>query len=819
MLIPAEGSPTSYIAVVGEAPGRREAEQGQAFVGPSGKLLWISLGRHGIYREDCYITNVIKDGIIRDPLLTLTPPQLHHYVDAIRAELSATSCNVYAALGKTALYALTGETAIDSWRGSLMQTTWGAKCIPTYHPAYLLRQPEKLKYFKSDIEFIAEECSTEQLVLPQRTLYTNPIVEEVEVFINYIIGNHELVSYDIETEMRTGVLLCVSLCVDPNYSISIPLHGQRYWEPQDYMRVVAALKRLFSDPHLIKIGHNETYDITGLRAMGIEVVPPYEDTMYMSHCLDPIAPDGHSLATVVSTTTRQPFYKEWDQVPLGLSEGQTKPELLREYNAMDSAITLEAHSVMKSQLTERGQWPLFKNHYARLQPYLNQMYEDGLCIDASASAKLASELRSEAQQLEAALTDSIGTRVTVNSHAKIKHILYNILQFPEQYKKDPRTRKKMLTVDDDALLALYIATQSPFVLKIRKARKNYKLVSFLEPKGKDAQRKRKTWDGRIRTEYKPMTKTRRLSSSFSSASRLGINLQNIPPRVREVFVPAPGCIFLEVDYSQAEARVLAWDACDYDLMHKFDLAVKDPTSYDTHWHVAEMIMGKPRAELHKDDRQTCKHINFGTWYDMYPKKIQETILKHSVDAEGYPLFLPLGECDSRQRRFKSAMPRMLAWQDEITNTVLQTGQLYNAFGWCVAYHEVVTDPELKYCFGRRDLKDERREWLSMRPQSTVALMCCRSLMDLDDELRRWKIGRVAAQVHDSLLLEVLDGWDHVANAFHFAKEIMEAPIRVKGAQMVIPIDAKLGYSWLGEVKDIRSEEDLWQAYQQIRRTP
>jgi hypothetical protein len=154
------------------------------------------------------------------------------------------------------------------------------------------------------------------------------------------------------------------------------------------------------------------------------------------------------------------------------------------------------------------------------------------------------------------------------------------------------------------------------------------------------------------------------------------------------------------------------------------------------------------------------------------------------------------------------------WQENIAQILRATATLTNAFGFTVKYHNIITDPTLKYCFGfrERDFHDTLKEALSMIPQSTIGIMCCQALMNIDDDLRAKGIGRVCAQVHDSLLLEVKSEWPYPLQAFSIAKKHMEKEYIIKGNKFVVPTEFKLGTSWQCEYEKIYTEDDLWQAW-------
>ena len=134
-----EGNPAAELMFVGEAPGRDEDEQGRPFVGRAGQLLTKMIEAMGFSREDVYIANVLKcrPPNNRDPApdeVEKCRPYLIRQIEHIRPK-------IICALGRHALRALTGYSGgITKVRGKPMEfLEW--RVLPTFHPAYLLRNP------------------------------------------------------------------------------------------------------------------------------------------------------------------------------------------------------------------------------------------------------------------------------------------------------------------------------------------------------------------------------------------------------------------------------------------------------------------------------------------------------------------------------------------------------------------------------------------------------------------------------------------------------------------------------------------------------
>jgi DNA polymerase len=150
------GSPRAQIVFVGEAPGADEDIQGQPFVGRAGQLLTdIIVKGMKLGREDVYICNILKcrPPGNRNPL----PEEISQCEPFLKKQLRLIRPRVICALGKFAAQSLLKtETPITALRGRFHDYE-GIKLLPTYHPAYLLRNPAAKKQVWEDVQLIMKE--------------------------------------------------------------------------------------------------------------------------------------------------------------------------------------------------------------------------------------------------------------------------------------------------------------------------------------------------------------------------------------------------------------------------------------------------------------------------------------------------------------------------------------------------------------------------------------------------------------------------------------------------------------------------------------
>lgn len=153
------GSETARLVFVGEAPGRDEDQQGEPFVGEAGKLLDRIILAMGMQRSEVYICNVIKcrPPRNRDP----KPDEIASCEPFLQRQLKAVQPQVIVTLGKFAGQTLLrSETPISRLRGSWHEYQ-GIPVMPTFHPAYLLRNPASKREVWEDMKLVMQRLRSD----------------------------------------------------------------------------------------------------------------------------------------------------------------------------------------------------------------------------------------------------------------------------------------------------------------------------------------------------------------------------------------------------------------------------------------------------------------------------------------------------------------------------------------------------------------------------------------------------------------------------------------------------------------------------------
>ena len=211
------------IALIGEAPGDEEENYHRPFVGKFGQFLTTILADLGIDRKCCLIGNICQ---VRPPrneieIFPWNGPEIQDGLKQLTYDIEEFDPNICVLLGNTPLRAAAGpKQKISSWRGSLFISDhvgpfYNRKCIPSLHPAYVLREFSGFPLLKFDLKRALEESFTASLISPTRELTTHLGAHN----LCYIMDNWpagQRCSVDIEGTLKYWP--CVSICGRPTKS-------------------------------------------------------------------------------------------------------------------------------------------------------------------------------------------------------------------------------------------------------------------------------------------------------------------------------------------------------------------------------------------------------------------------------------------------------------------------------------------------------------------------------------------------------------------------------------------------------------------------
>jgi uracil-DNA glycosylase len=309
------GPPNARIFCLGEAPGEREVELGQPFVGPSGYELRRMLTAVGVSLSDCYKANVFSrrpaennlslfgtgenpceesralGPLTRKPVTWIQAQFLPELV-RVREEILAVSPNVILALGNTACWALGLGTGINNLRGTVHPVTIGDrvfKVLPTFHPAAVLRQYSDRVIAIADLEKCHVESASPDVRFDNTELWLDPTLADLDLFDRLHMRSAVVCATDVET--RRGQITCISFSpTNADASLCVPFWvdgpSPNYWPSDaDEVRAWAMVRHWLERRDLTKVMQNGLYDIQYMLRHGIQPMSCTEDTMLAHHSL------------------------------------------------------------------------------------------------------------------------------------------------------------------------------------------------------------------------------------------------------------------------------------------------------------------------------------------------------------------------------------------------------------------------------------------------------------------------------------------------------------------------------------------------------
>lgn len=751
------------LAIVGEAPGKEEVDVGRPFVGSAGRLLTAMLRNAGIDRSTCYITNVMQERppgnrfetFYADKRRSEPTRKLVEGWERLRGELAGVKPRVIIALGDEPLYALTGYRGISTYRGTMVHR-YGLRVLPTYHPAYVLRQYSVRPIVEVDLRKAKRQA--EYPSVPKTHFVLNPSPAEV---IAYLRRRPRRIAVDIETFGNPPTTRCVGIAWSKYEAICIPLvtEENHAWESQDEIDILVHLRDLLIDPHVEKVLQNCPFDISVLeRDLGLTISPVTIDTMFAFHTLYPELAGSVSEGQVEAKRQGRKGLDFLSSIytdhPVYWLYNASRDEQVFRYNCMDCVVTYEVAEKIEEELKERNLTSFYQTHVRPAIAAVARMGHRGIAVDESAREAIRLKTEWEMANILGRLEPHVRANFNPLSPDQVKKLVYDQWGLPVQI--SPQTKRP--TTDDDALAVLarkYTLYEEPINLIIEYRKRNILLRTFLDITLKD---------GRAYTSYNmARTVTSRLSSS-KTIEGYGGNLQNIPRgEFRRMFVADPGKVLIKSDLSQAEYRVLIWYAR---IDRIIDKLINDPNFSIHWWNATENIYKLPREQITPAMYAMSKNGTYGANYGIGALKVSRM---YNMDYQDAKMII-----DNYHRN----VPEIQGiFQREIREQVKQTRMLTNPLG------------RQRLFYGRMD-EELFRAAYSHYCQSTVADLIIAALVTLDA-----KGVEVLLQVHDELVVQCPEG--EVQDVAREVRLAMERPLQIPGvsAPLVIPCEMKYGKNW------------------------
>ena len=323
--------------------------------------------------------------------------------------------------------------------------------------------------------------------------------------------------------------------------------------------------------------------------------------------------------------------------------------------ARTAALTLALVAPLRDRMARENAANVFDGIEMPLVPVLAKMERAGMLVDPDRLHSLSEGLATQIADVERSIRDLAGDETfNIGSPMQLSHVLFDVMGLPTKGLK--KTKRGYYSTNAKVLSDL--ARDHEIVRLILDWREKSKIKStYLDTLGP-----LRRGDGRVHTTYnQTITATGRLSSSDP-------NLQNIPTRselgrtVKTAFSAGEGSVFLAVDYSQIELRLLAHLSGDEHLVRAFN------EGEDFHAETAARVFGVPVSEVTPDLRSRAKAVNFGIVYGQQAYGLSQS------------LHIPMAEARDMIDRYYEAYPGVRTFLDNVVARAKQTGYAETMYG-------------------------------------------------------------------------------------------------------------------------------------------
>lgn len=836
---------SSRICLCGESPGVTEIQKNKPFIGRSGVELENCLEAAGIYREELFILNAARcriprkedggtDAVVRK-ILKACRPNVKVILRAAKKK------KVIVALGSPALRQILGKSGITKHRGRwVWSDEFNAWVMPSFHPAYILRNPSLRPKLIEDLKRVAELRNNDFNMHAKQEQTDYKEVQDLSELFK--MQTPLWAAYDTET---SGLDWCSPEFTMLACTVSVT-KGQgwlvRFWEEcseeegefqvrlrrapvgkkvkssilisvkkcTNFKRKIKDLKTLLSSKHFKIHMHHATFDMHVTRVLfereGLK--PPSFDNLVMdtqaaAQLIDENLYELSSLETLQYAMTD--FKRDYEGELVQKYGPKPKedmprisPEDLCNYACADTDVTLRASKTIKEQLLS-PQNKRIANYYVHavypiVRYVLYEMEKNGSAVDLGKLPEAKDEVAEKANSAGKKALALIPPRI-LRAHKEkglrlsrtqlVRDALYTKGGF--NLKVLDKTATQQPSIGKDTLKKLLGARSI-----IKKAPKAKPLIeNYMEWKQYDTLltrylkgfEKAVKPDGRIHSSFTTAkAKTGRLASSNP-------NMQNNPKRseaagiIRQLLIAPPGWKILAVDESQSELRWAAHLSEDKNMIQVFK------SGKDIHTATAEAISGKKAAEMTKEEfkknRTNAKPLNFGMLYLISVQGfVNDAKLNYGVNIT-----------ERIAQEWMSAWFRKYSgitkYHAEMERFCYKHGYVESPFGNRRRLPEIYSNE-----VGIRNyaIRQAVNFPIQLASSTTVLIAMAELLMR---NLLNPKECRIINFVHDEAVFEVRDKDSIIDRNYKIIKDIMEnPPLHRFGINLKVPlvVDGKLGYN-------------------------
>lgn len=427
--------------------------------------------------------------------------------------------------------------------------------------------------------------------------------------------------------------------------------------------------------------------------------------------------------------------------------------------ARTAALTLALVTPLRECMARENAANVFDGIEMPLVPVLVKMERAGMLVDPDRLRSLSEGLATQITEVERSIRDLAGDETfNIGSPMQLSHVLFDVMGLPTKGLK--KTKRGYYSTNAKVLSDL--ARDHEIVRLILDWREKSKIKStYLDTLGP-----LRRGDGRVHTTYnQTITATGRLSSSDP-------NLQNIPTRselgrtVKTAFSAGEGSVFLAVDYSQIELRLLAHLSGDEHLVRAFN------EGEDFHAETAARVFGVPVSEVTPDLRSRAKAVNFGIVYGQQAYGLSQS------------LHISMAEARDMIDRYYEAYPGVRTFLDNVVARAKQTGYAETMYGRRRHIPELkAKNPQLRG-FGERTAMNHPMQGTAA---DIIKIAMARVSRRLEEE---GFAAHMILQVHDELDFEC--PIDEVERLTTMVRDVME---HVVDLHVPLIAEASTGVTW------------------------
>ena len=493
----------------------------------------------------------------------------------------------------------------------------------------------------------------------------------------------------------------------------------------------------------------------------VDVMEPYREKMYFdillaAYLLNPLKNDydaeaiaGEHLGLMLpdkgQVCGKASMMKVWEE----------KPQEFMEFACFRAYVCKMAQEVLQTKLEEQGMLALLYEIEMPLTKVLYEMEQYGVMVRPDELKAYGEALIGRIAELEQAIYEQAGVQFNINSPKQLGEILFEKMGISGGKK----TRTGYSTAAD---VLEKLAPDYPIVSDILEYRGLAKLKStyadglaaFID----DGNRIHSTFNQTI-------TATGRISSTEP-------NLQNIPMRmelgrrIRKVFVPAEGYLFMDADYSQIELRVLAHMSEDKQLIEAYQM------DEDIHRITASKVFHTPFEEVTDLQRRNAKAVNFGIVYGISSFGLSQDLSISKKEAAKYI------------EQYFATYPGIKTFLDKLVADAKEQGYVTTMFGRRRPIPELSSSNFMQRSFGERVA-------MNSPIQGTAADIIKIAMIHVWERLKKEGLrSRLILQVHDELLIETFASEEEMVRQI-LSEEMQEAA----KLSVALEIDLHTGMTW------------------------